>query len=642
MIVLTAPRYLHFFLLPVVIQIGLYFGAFLGFTVLIYWFFSRFEFENGLRYGIWLMTAHFTIWLLFYSWFGSRAFLGFFYLSDRLSYVLFLGISILSSVGFFLFLQYLSRFFREDSISTRVLVILSIFVLVVRLSVVFTPLPWVSQVVVLPNPVRVVPNTWLYPFSKPLISAIEDYKYLLPAVPQGEKIFVVVLDAFRADFLGKRLKGKLVTPTLSRMAEQHLYFPNYRVQAPNTKASVASFFTGRYVREHATYAFGPRDSMKSLMSVPQKSREKKFYGQVLPADFKTLAERLDEVGFSNGGVYSMLHLNPRFQYDQGFDFYVSSHERGTQSELFSISSMIFWLLKRQPEKAFFYLHFSGAHFPYSNGVRNKSFWRSTPYYRDGGVVFENWDLPEIETILQEKLPESVDIKNRPEYQLIRYLYASDLNYYDQYVIPTFFKVLDSLNVRRQSLITITSDHGEDLYDHNRFFGHGENLYDESIKVPLILDLPDSLPQPDLRSDTRINLETVDLTASLLDYAGAPPDRISGKPFPPFQSYEGSVPDYHRTSFSEKALDSTIQKIAVVQGSWKMIYNYWNNSSELYNLKRDSQERDPLGDHSRKKAQLMNLIRGRFGKNNQLKRDPSRLKFYTEQGAQNLKGLGYFD
>ncbi len=149
----------------------------------------------------------------------------------------------------------------------------------------------------------------LYPFSVPIEEGLDTYSFVLPSLPEGKKAIVIVLDAFRGDYLGKKLDGIPVTPNMHRLAKENLYFPNYRVQAPWTKASVSSFFTGHYLRDHATF-LGARNEGQ-LQETLRKYKKQKLgdrdwlYSHVLPEKFRTLAERLEGEGYKNAGLVAM-------------------------------------------------------------------------------------------------------------------------------------------------------------------------------------------------------------------------------------------------------------------------------------------------------------------------------------------------
>src|SRR5262249_21672994 len=83
--------------------------------------------------------------------------------------------------------------------------------------------------------------------------------------------------------------------------------------------------------------------------------------------------------------------------------------------------------------------------------------------------------------------------------------------------------LDHAGHRKDTLVVVTSDHGEGLGDH----GEDEHMlfvYDSTLRVPLILSRPGVLP-----AGARVagQFRSVDLVATLLELIGAPPAPTSG-------------------------------------------------------------------------------------------------------------------
>jgi arylsulfatase A-like enzyme len=83
------------------------------------------------------------------------------------------------------------------------------------------------------------------------------------------------------------------------------------------------------------------------------------------------------------------------------------------------------------------------------------------------------------------------------------LYDSEINYLDYHIGNLIYK----LGLDKNSLIVITSDHGEEFLCHGSL-GHGNSLYQELIHVPLIIKLPPSYKKP--------IISVIDEPASIID------------------------------------------------------------------------------------------------------------------------------
>ena len=83
------------------------------------------------------------------------------------------------------------------------------------------------------------------------------------------------------------------------------------------------------------------------------------------------------------------------------------------------------------------------------------------------------------------------------------------------------EALERSAVRDQTLVLLTSDHGESLGEHDYFFDHGENLFDPSLRIPLVL------AGPGIERGRRSSelASTLDIVPTLLDAVKVsyPPD-----------------------------------------------------------------------------------------------------------------------
>ena len=107
------------------------------------------------------------------------------------------------------------------------------------------------------------------------------------------------------------------------------------------------------------------------------------------------------------------------------------------------------------------------------------------------------------------MPEGISDK---EYVIAQY--DGEIAYMDA-AIRTLFARLEAKGILDETLVVITSDHGETLYDHDCYFDH-HGLYDVTLHVPLILRYPGAVP-----AGKRVGgySQHYDLVPTLLDLAG---------------------------------------------------------------------------------------------------------------------------
>ncbi len=102
----------------------------------------------------------------------------------------------------------------------------------------------------------------------------------------------------------------------------------------------------------------------------------------------------------------------------------------------------------------------------------------------------------------------------PYLDLARDSYDDCLGYLDEQ-LGELFDGLQRRGLLDQTLVIVTSDHGEGLGEHN-LFGHGESLYRTEIRVPLVIRLPSALHPSSVVGET-VSLR--DLPATIVDLLG---------------------------------------------------------------------------------------------------------------------------
>ncbi|MDP6124489.1 MAG: sulfatase [Candidatus Latescibacteria bacterium] len=94
------------------------------------------------------------------------------------------------------------------------------------------------------------------------------------------------------------------------------------------------------------------------------------------------------------------------------------------------------------------------------------------------------------------------------------LYDAEIAYCDECLAKVFAR-MDELELMENTLLVITSDHGEELDEHGLWYDH-HGLYETNMRVPLIMKMPDVLPEGQ-RLEGLATL--MDLTPTVLDLVG---------------------------------------------------------------------------------------------------------------------------
>lgn len=258
----------------------------------------------------------------------------------------------------------------------------------------------------------------------------------------GPNLVLITLDTLRADHLPPYGYDRVETPSLDRIAAEGVRFAEVASPVPITLPAHASIMTGQYppvhgVRHNATHR--------------------------LQDEALTLAELLRERGWATAAFVASFVLDRRFGIAQGFDEYTDFS--GLEAEAVGrqllalerrgdevVDDALEWLDGRREgrgEPFFAWVHLYDPHSPYEPPEPYASRYADRPY--DGEIAFTD---------------EMVG------------------------------RLIDGIGARglaEDTLVVVAADHGEGLGDHQEEF-HIYYVYDSTVRVPLILWAPGSLPE----------------------------------------------------------------------------------------------------------------------------------------------------
>jgi glucan phosphoethanolaminetransferase (alkaline phosphatase superfamily) len=94
--------------------------------------------------------------------------------------------------------------------------------------------------------------------------------------------------------------------------------------------------------------------------------------------------------------------------------------------------------------------------------------------------------------------------------------------YEDYLLGKFLDQMKRSGLLKNTLIVLTSDHGESLKDHNKI-GHVDSYYAETISVPLMVYVPTGMGSDQQRKALTKNMKsiaaTIDIIPTILDLMG---------------------------------------------------------------------------------------------------------------------------
>lgn len=325
---------------------------------------------------------------------------------------------------------------------------------------------------------------------------------------RAPNVLLIVLDTVRARSLSLYGYNRQTTPNLDRLAKSAAVFERAIAPSPWTFPSHATMFTGRWPHELSADWHTPLD-----------------------ARYPTLAEVLRDKGYLTAGfAANIFYCTSEYGMDRGFlhyeDYPVSMSQLVMSSSIgrdlisFSLNrdfsfrfrqwigyteipgrrsaeqingAFLSWLARQDTERPFFaFLNYLDAHQPFlPPSPFDVKFLGDTPR----GDPRHWWD--------REWSPQEIQVETDSYDGAIAYL---------DHQVELLFEKLRQVGQLDNTLVIITSDHGEHLGEHG-FMRHSNTLYLEVLHVPLMIRFPEQVPSVTVHE--RVTLRDIPATVLAL-------------------------------------------------------------------------------------------------------------------------------
>lgn len=329
-------------------------------------------------------------------------------------------------------------------------------------------------------------------------------------LPARANVIVVALDACRPDKLSAYGFKRDTSPQLSAFARDPdtVLYRRHHVAAAATRSSTASLFTGLPVSRH-----GVLTVMRRPDRPPAESQVGNAYA--LDARFTTLAEALRTRGFSTFGVVHTSHIGAEYGFAQGFESYGDPGSDDARVRQFVEQAA------RAARPFFGYLHVLACHHPFPPAERDAGYMRAyaLPYDEEArravGVDFTT-------AAVMWPIRDGVLRLHGDDVRFLHLIYEASLRYADEHTFGALIDGLRRIGAYDDSLIIVTADHGEELYDHGGY-AHGHALWEPVIAVPLLVKYPRDTRPTTLGREVDGLTSNIDVMPSILSAIGAPVD-----------------------------------------------------------------------------------------------------------------------
>lgn len=417
-------------------------------------------------------------------------------------------------------------------------------------------------------------------------------------------VVLISIDTLRADRLGCYGYERPTSVGLDAFAANGTIFEQCAATSPWTLPSHTSMLTGLYPSRHG------------LQEYPNPNGEH----PMLPESCTTLAQVLKAQGFSTAAIVNSRWVSREYGLDRGFEHFDYVDETVDQAEPSDIANRaVDWLSAADDKPFFLFLHWYDLHSDYTSLPEFEQRFVGPYQGRADGTTAQMRDV---------NRRKAAPFDDRDAKHLID-LYDASICQLDEQI----GRVVDHLQMSGlidQTIIVITSDHGEEFLEHGHLM-HGKFHFEEVIRVPLIVR------GPDVPRNRRIGhpVSLVDIMPTVLGCLGIDtPDVQDGVDLRSLWT-ENDADPAQRAVFSEA--DHWNSAVTVRNARYKLYYSRWTRNTKVYDLLNDP------GEHTAITAQGVSSIVSlqdqvdQFVQINPTEAATGRM---TPKAMEHLKSLGY--
>lgn len=499
----------------------------------------------------------------------------------------------------------------------------------------------------------------------------------MPSKPPN--VILLIFDSLRHDFLScydsdtYEIAKDIQTPGFDRLADHGTVFENAYAAGPATTISHAAMFSGKYPSETGVV----------------------LSGKSIPEDVPLLPSRLQQAGYDTFGLTGMAKLRSELGFSRGFDNYLETYrffpdsilspdyirtaierprfrrpmanhfvevlKNGGGRTSLRLAIMGEYIDKELTEPFFAFTNLGNVHRPWDP---KRPFKRQVTPEVDRPRIYAMEYLFDVEESLdrddvrEERVFEALsndgvaryladeEWLSEAELDVLRRWYAGEVLNAD-YRLSQFLDHLERLDVLEETVLVVTSDHGDFLGEHG-LLTHAQTLYDEVVHVPLIVSGP-NVPEGERRTEV---VSLVDLFDTICGRAGIEPpaettgvDLFEGDRDGPVFSEHGIYSSLVENQRGKAAHLSHDQLVEFAQGRKTVRTDDYmfeltsNGNSTLY--RRLEEEAGPVSDDEGIAEELYEAIEKTIGTDFEGRSDAD-VQADDPKVRRNLRDLGYID
>lgn len=284
--------------------------------------------------------------------------------------------------------------------------------------------------------------------------------------PPRSDVVLVIVDTLRADHLGFAGHSRDTSPNMDELTEDFAWFSRAYSTSSWTLPATASILTGLLPHEHRVV----RDGLKPDL-----------FGRLNPT-LVTIADHYKELGYRTGAFINNAYLAPDFGLNQGFQTYdyEGAGPVGHRTGITTVEKALDWL-DQESEPAFLLVHIMEPHSDYE----------PYPEFKGRFTGSQNSDLQTPLGDLIAQLIEGKVVLPENDREFIRAAYDEEILSADK-AVGQLIDGIKTQNRYDNSIIAITSDHGEELWDFGGY-EHGHTTLTPVTQVPLMIKAQGVIP-----------------------------------------------------------------------------------------------------------------------------------------------------
>ena len=407
-------------------------------------------------------------------------------------------------------------------------------------------------------------------------------------------IILISIEPLRVDHLGSFGYDRGTSPNIDKLAEKGIQFTNAISTSSWTLPASMSIFTSTYPDSHRVL---------NKVTLSPDGEENLTNLKKLSPNIKTLAEELKNNDYETAAFTGGAALEAQFGFDQGFGVYKQDGFAGLST---TAPEALDWIKQNRDSKFFVYLQGYDTHGQYvpEDGYDK----RFVDFDYTGSLT---GSTEEQKQLREDALARGELFLSKDDVRFLTDLYDEKVQRMDEKV-GIFMDEYNKLGLSDKTIFIFVSSHGEELYDHGRI-DHGHSLYDELIHVPLIITGP-NIPHREIATQ----VSTLDIMPTIFQMLNIqiPPNlssQMAGTSL--LSSANGENNDlavYPETDYRH----ATYLRGVRTNSGYMYIYNAETGKEELYNTKKDPEEKQNIASSDTKTLdKLRALLSKHFGANN---------------------------